>query len=64
MTSMLHTFHDASSFQHEVQLAEVENVVPPKALATALAKKICQRFWVDSHRNESSWLFSKLYRGR
>jgi p-hydroxybenzoate 3-monooxygenase len=44
MTSMLHTFDDASSFQREVQRAELENVVASRALATALAENYVGAF--------------------
>jgi len=44
MTSMLHTFGDASSFQREVQRAELENVVSSRALATALAENYVGAF--------------------
>jgi p-hydroxybenzoate 3-monooxygenase len=44
MTSMLHTFHDATSFQREVQRAELENVVASRALATALAENYVGAF--------------------
>jgi p-hydroxybenzoate 3-monooxygenase len=44
MTSMLHTFSDASSFQREVQLAELNNVVASRALATALAENYVGAF--------------------
>jgi p-hydroxybenzoate 3-monooxygenase len=44
MTSMLHTFHDATSFQREVQRAELENVVSSRALATALAENYVGAF--------------------
>jgi p-hydroxybenzoate 3-monooxygenase len=44
MTSMLHTFEDASSFQREVQRAELENVVASRALATALAENYVGAF--------------------
>lgn len=44
MTSMLHTFADASSFQREVQRAELENVVASRALATALAENYVGAF--------------------
>ncbi|MFX7808525.1 4-hydroxybenzoate 3-monooxygenase, partial [Acinetobacter baumannii] len=37
MTSMLHTFDDASPFQRQIQRAELENVVNSRALSTALA---------------------------
>ncbi|AIY40942.1 P-hydroxybenzoate hydroxylase [Collimonas arenae] len=38
MTSMLHTFADASPFQQELQRAELEYVVSSRAAATALAE--------------------------
>ena len=44
MTSMLHTFDDASSFQRELQRAELENVVASRALATALAENYVGAF--------------------
>jgi p-hydroxybenzoate 3-monooxygenase len=44
MTSMLHTFADASSFQREVQRAELENVVASRAMATALAENYVGSF--------------------
>jgi len=44
MTSMLHTFEDASPFQREVQRAELENVVASRALATALAENYVGAF--------------------
>ncbi len=44
MTSMLHTFDDASSFQREVQRAELDNVVSSRALATALAENYVGAF--------------------
>jgi p-hydroxybenzoate 3-monooxygenase len=44
MTSMLHTFEDASPFQREVQRAELENVVNSRALATALAENYVGAF--------------------
>jgi p-hydroxybenzoate 3-monooxygenase len=44
MTSMLHTFADASPFQREVQRAELENVVSSRALATALAENYVGAF--------------------
>jgi p-hydroxybenzoate 3-monooxygenase len=44
MTSMLHTFQDATSFQREVQRAELENVVASRALATALAENYVGAF--------------------
>jgi p-hydroxybenzoate 3-monooxygenase len=44
MTSMLHTFEDASPFQREVQRAELENVVSSRALATALAENYVGAF--------------------
>jgi p-hydroxybenzoate 3-monooxygenase len=44
MTSMLHTFQEASSFQREVQRAELENVVASRALATALAENYVGAF--------------------
>jgi p-hydroxybenzoate 3-monooxygenase len=44
MTSMLHTFADASPFQRELQRAELENVVNSRALATALAENYVGAF--------------------
>ena len=44
MTSMLHTFADASPFQREVQRAELDNVVGSRALATALAENYVGAF--------------------
>ena len=44
MTSMLHTFADASPFQREVQRAELENVVGSRALATAVAENYVGAF--------------------
>ena len=44
MTSMLHSFADASPFQREVQRAELENVVASRALATALAENYVGAF--------------------
>ncbi len=44
MTSMLHTFADASPFQREVQRAELENVVSSRALSTALAENYVGAF--------------------
>ena len=44
MTSMLHTFADASPFQREVQRAELENVVNSRAMATALAENYVGAF--------------------
>ncbi|HEX8788252.1 MAG TPA: 4-hydroxybenzoate 3-monooxygenase [Telluria sp.] len=44
MTSMLHTFADASPFQREVQRAELQNVVSSRALATALAENYVGAF--------------------
>jgi p-hydroxybenzoate 3-monooxygenase len=44
MTTMLHTFADASPFQREVQRAELENVVSSRALATALAENYVGAF--------------------
>ena len=44
MTSMLHTFEDASPFQREVQRAELENVVASRAMATALAENYVGAF--------------------
>ncbi|MBW8881203.1 MAG: FAD-dependent monooxygenase, partial [Asticcacaulis sp.] len=38
MTSMFHTFDDASPFQRELQRAELDYVVSSRAAATALAE--------------------------
>jgi p-hydroxybenzoate 3-monooxygenase len=38
MTSLLHTFADATPFEREIQRAELDNVVSSRALATALAE--------------------------
>jgi p-hydroxybenzoate 3-monooxygenase len=44
MTRLLHTFEDASSFEREVQLAELENIVASRALSTALAENYVGAF--------------------
>ena len=44
MTSLLHTFADATPFQREIQRAELENVVSSRALATALAENYVGAF--------------------
>jgi p-hydroxybenzoate 3-monooxygenase len=44
MTRLLHTFEDASPFEREVQLAELENIVASKALSTALAENYVGAF--------------------
>ncbi len=44
MTSMLHTFEDASPFQRQIQRAELENVVNSRALSTALAENYVGAF--------------------
>ncbi|KKB63424.1 4-hydroxybenzoate 3-monooxygenase [Robbsia andropogonis] len=44
MTSMLHTFSDASPFQQQIQRAELENVVNSRALSTALAENYVGAF--------------------
>jgi p-hydroxybenzoate 3-monooxygenase len=44
MTRLLHTFEDASPFEREVQLAELENVVASRALSTALAENYVGAF--------------------
>lgn len=44
MTSMLHTFADASPFQRELQRAELDNVVGSRAMATALAENYVGAF--------------------
>ena len=38
MTSMLHRFHDETTFHHRLQLAELEYVVSSRAKATTLAE--------------------------
>jgi p-hydroxybenzoate 3-monooxygenase len=44
MTSLLHTFDDATPFQRQMQLAELEFVVNSKAMATALAENYVGAF--------------------
>jgi p-hydroxybenzoate 3-monooxygenase len=44
MTRLLHTFKDASPFEREVQLAELENIVASTALSTALAENYVGAF--------------------
>ncbi|WP_343583646.1 4-hydroxybenzoate 3-monooxygenase [Herbaspirillum sp.] len=44
MTSMLHTFADASPFQQQLQRTELENVVNSRALSTALAENYVGAF--------------------
>ena len=44
MTRLLHAFEDASPFEREVQLAELENVVASRALSTALAENYVGAF--------------------
>ena len=44
MTSLLHTFADATPFQREIQRAELENVISSRALATALAENYVGAF--------------------
>jgi len=44
MTRLLHTFEDASNFDRQVQLAELENVVASTALSTALAENYVGAF--------------------
>ncbi|RFP19288.1 MULTISPECIES: 4-hydroxybenzoate 3-monooxygenase [unclassified Duganella] len=44
MTSLLHTFADATPFQREVQRAELECVVSSRAMATALAESYVGAF--------------------
>lgn len=44
MTTMLHTFADASPFQRQLQRAELENVVGSKSLSTALAENYVGAF--------------------
>ena len=41
---MLHTFVDVSPFQREVRRAELEIVVNPRALSTALAENYVGAF--------------------
>jgi p-hydroxybenzoate 3-monooxygenase len=44
MTRMLHSFADASPFDRQVQLAELDNVVASRALSTALAENYVGAF--------------------
>lgn len=44
MTSLLHTFADATPFQREIQRAELDNVISSRALATALAENYVGAF--------------------
>ncbi len=44
MTRLLHTFDDASPFERQVQLAELENIVASRALSTALAENYVGAF--------------------
>jgi p-hydroxybenzoate 3-monooxygenase len=44
MTRLLHTFDDASPFDREVQLAELQNIVASTALRTALAENYVGAF--------------------
>ena len=44
MTSLLHTFADATPFQREIQRAELENVISSRAIATALAENYVGAF--------------------
>jgi p-hydroxybenzoate 3-monooxygenase len=44
MTSLLHTFADATPFEREIQRAELENVVGSRAMATALAENYVGAF--------------------
>jgi p-hydroxybenzoate 3-monooxygenase len=44
MTRLLHSFEDASPFEREVQLAELENIVASRALSTALAENYVGAF--------------------
>ncbi|WP_296951306.1 4-hydroxybenzoate 3-monooxygenase [uncultured Massilia sp.] len=44
MTRLLHTFEDASPFDRQVQLAELENIVSSTALSTALAENYVGAF--------------------
>jgi len=44
MTRLLHTFEDASPFERQVQLAELDNIVASRALSTALAENYVGAF--------------------
>lgn len=44
MTSLLHTFDDATPFQRQIQRAELENVISSRALSTALAENYVGKF--------------------
>ena len=44
MTRLLHTFDEASPFERQVQLAELENIVASRALSTALAENYVGAF--------------------
>jgi len=44
MTRLLHTFEDATPFEREVQLAELENIAASTALSTALAENYVGAF--------------------
>ncbi|MFC5460519.1 4-hydroxybenzoate 3-monooxygenase [Massilia niabensis] len=44
MTRLLHTFADASPFERQVQLAELENVASSRAMQTALAENYVGAF--------------------
>ncbi|TQK11404.1 4-hydroxybenzoate 3-monooxygenase [Herbaspirillum sp. SJZ107] len=44
MTRLLHTFEEASPFERQVQLAELENIVASRALSTALAENYVGAF--------------------
>jgi p-hydroxybenzoate 3-monooxygenase len=44
MTSLLHTFAEATPFEREMQRAELENVVSSRAMATALAENYVGAF--------------------
>jgi p-hydroxybenzoate 3-monooxygenase len=44
MTSLLHTFADATPFQREIQRAELDNVISSRAMATALAENYVGAF--------------------
>ncbi len=44
MTRLLHTFEEASPFDRQVQLAELENIVSSSALSTALAENYVGAF--------------------
>jgi p-hydroxybenzoate 3-monooxygenase len=44
MTSLLHTFADATPFERELQRAELDNVISSRAMATALAENYVGAF--------------------